>query len=377
MRSRERWEYLARAPSKAWDLLLKGRYDFDFDFMPIRVSGLSSTARANLVRAGLHIFHRRLRGWSWPLHMQVELTNYCNLRCPVCPVGSKDLTRPPQAMDVDLFERLMAEVGPYLLLVALWAWGEPLLHPQLERILQIARRYPMGILLSTNGQNLNDERVQQALLREPPTYLIVAIDGLTDETNARFRKGARLQPALDGVRRLAARKAATGARYPVLHCRFMVMEHNEHQLPELREFAAASQFDMVSIRTLSIIDSDERVHRSFVPKTAAWKAYAYTGGERVHRGDFICQHPWTFPTLFADGTVVSCDQDFNASQPYGTFGGETTFRSLWFGETAARIRQSVRDTPDKLSFCRNCPYADRETSSCTIGAYSLRSPSAQ
>jgi MoaA/NifB/PqqE/SkfB family radical SAM enzyme len=306
--------------------------------------------------------------------MQVELTNFCNLRCPVCPVGTKDLTRPPLAMEVGRFERLMAEVGPYLLVLALWAWGEPLLHPQLERILQIARQYPTATLLSTNGQNLDDERVQQALTRQPPTYLIVAIDGLCDETNARFRRGARLQPALDGVRRLAAWKAATGSPYPVLHCRFMVMEHNEHELPGLRDFAVAAGFDMVSIRSLSIIDSDEHAHRSFVPKATEWKAYAYAGEQRVRRSDFVCQHAWTFPTMLADGTLVACDQDFNGSQPYGVFGNDVSFRSLWFGETAARIRKRIRDTPQDFTFCRNCPYADRPISTCSIGGYSLRSP---
>jgi MoaA/NifB/PqqE/SkfB family radical SAM enzyme len=209
-------------------------------------------------------------------------------------------------------------------------------------------------------------------MREPPTYLIVAIDGLTDETNTRFRKGARLQPAMDGVRRLAAWKAATGSRYPVLHCRFMIMGHNEHELPRLRDFARAAQFDMVSLRTLSIIDSDEQAHRAFVPKDSAWRAYGYVGGERARREDFVCQRPWTFPAVFADGTVVSCEQDYNASLPFGVLGGDTTFRSLWFGTNAARIRKQIRDTPQDSSFCRNCPYADRETSSCSISGYALR-----
>ena len=46
-----------------------------------------------------------------PLHMQFELANYCNLRCPVCPTGSKSLNRPPVSMDAELFERIMDQVG--------------------------------------------------------------------------------------------------------------------------------------------------------------------------------------------------------------------------------------------------------------------------
>jgi MoaA/NifB/PqqE/SkfB family radical SAM enzyme len=372
LRRWERWEYLVRAPLKAWGLVTRGRYTLDYDFMPIEVSGMSLPARVNLLRAGLNLGYRRPRAWSWPFHMQVELTSYCNLRCPVCPVGAKELTRDPIPMAVDLFERLMVEAGPHLLTISLWAWGEPLLHPRLEQILRVARRYPAASLLSTNGQNLDDDRVQRALRQEPPTYLIVAIDGLTDETNSRFRIGAKLEPALEGVRQLAAWKKASGSQFPVLHCRFMVMEHNEHELPGLKDFAAGAGFDMVSVRTLSIIDADEGTHRSFVPKGSEWKAYSYSAGERKRRDDFVCQRAWTFPTVFADGTVVSCEQDYNGSAPFGVLSADSTFKSIWFGETASRIREQIRVAPRDFSFCCNCPYADRPVSSCSISGYSLR-----
>lgn len=61
----------------------------------------------------------------------------------------------------------------------------------------------MTTLLSTDGQNLDDREVLQALIRYPPTYLIVCIDGVTDETNSIFRVGAKISPALAGVRHLA------------------------------------------------------------------------------------------------------------------------------------------------------------------------------
>ncbi len=369
----ERWEYLARAPKIAWDLLARGEYAFTFDWMPIVVSGMPVAQRMNMVKAALNLAHRRLRPWSWPLNMQVELTSYCNLRCPVCPVGTKDLHRAPQAMDTRLFERLMSEVGPCLLTLALWAWGEPLLHPELEEILAIARRYPAATLLSTNGQNLNQERIQKALRNQPPAYLIVALDGLCDETNSQYRKGARLQPALEGVRALADWKRRTGSRLPVLHWRFLAMRHNEHELPRLRQFAADSGFDMVSIRTLSIIDSPEDPHRALVPESADLRAYAYQNGSRLGRRGFVCQHPFTYPAVLADGTVVACEQDYNGTQSFGRFSRETPFAELWFGKRAATIRKIIRDDPEQFSFCRNCPFADRPTSSCSIEGYRLAS----
>jgi radical SAM protein with 4Fe4S-binding SPASM domain len=277
-------------------------------------------------------------------------------------------------MAVDLFERVIDEVGPYLLTISLWAWGEPLLHPQLQRILHAVRKHDIAILLSTNGQNLDDERVIEALTKEPPTYLIVAIDGLTDETNSQFRVGAKLEPVLAGVRRIAEIKRSTGAQLPLLHMRFIVMKHNQHELPELQEFARRSGFDLLTVRTLSIIDTDsERTHRDLVPDLKELRAYDYSDGVRVSRDDFICQNPFWFPTVFADGTLEPCEQDFNAQQALGTLTEGVSFADLWFSDRAVRIRKIIRDNPDSLSFCVNCPYRDREGTDVSVQAHILNS----
>jgi MoaA/NifB/PqqE/SkfB family radical SAM enzyme len=362
---------LSRAPKIVSDLLFRRSYAFDFDYMPVRVSGMSAAQRMNLLRAGLNLGYRRLTPWSWPLNMQVELTSFCNLRCPVCPVGSGELHRPPLSMDPKLLESLLKEVGPYLLTLALWAWGEPLLHPELKECLRIAQPYPAATLLSTNGQNLDRDKVQEAIQAHPPTYLIVAIDGLCDETNSKFRQGAKLAPIMEGVKRLASWKASTGSRLPILHFRFIVMKHNEHELPRLREFAAELGFDMVSVRTLSTIDSDRDTHRDFVPESQEWRAYKYKNDQRVPLDDFICQHAFSYPSVLADGTVVSCDQDHNGSHPYGVFSRQRSFSGIWFGKEARQVRRTIRDSPCDFSFCRNCPFAHRPVSTCSIEGYQI------
>lgn len=142
---------------------------------------------------------------------------------------------------------MIDQVGPYLLTLTLWGWGESLLHPELGTILQSAATQPMVTLLSTNGQHLDNARAIEALTRHPPTFLIVAIDGLTDATNARLRVGAKLDPVLRAVRALADQKARTAQTFPILHMRFIAMKHNQHEIPQLAEFAAAHGFDQVAV----------------------------------------------------------------------------------------------------------------------------------
>ena len=134
MRRRERWEYVGSAPRIAWDAIARGRYRFTYDTMPMVVRGMSWPSRLNLMTASLNLLHRRLRPWSWPLHMQFELASSCELECPVCPAGIGALKRSTSAIDPELFEQVLREAGPYLLTLSLWAWGEPLHYKHLEKL---------------------------------------------------------------------------------------------------------------------------------------------------------------------------------------------------------------------------------------------------
>ena len=372
MRAQDRWNYLRRSAKLASDILLRGRYDFTYDLMPAQSLHMPVRKRLNLVRTGANLIHRRTHPWGWPVFIHVELVNYCNLRCVVCPTGTGGIDRAPAAIDPALFERLMNEIGPYLLTASLWGWGEPLLHPELADILRIAHNWGITTLISTNGQNLDDESVLQALVEYPPTYLIVCLDGLTNETLPVFRTGARLDPALAGVRRLAEMRRRKGSRLPVLHLRFIVMRHNEHEVPHLMEFAAGNGFDELTIRTLSIIDAPDDVHRQLMPEGEEYRAYGYTDGERIRRSDFMCEKAFIFPAVFADGTVVACDQDCNAQQPYGSIADGSSFGDLWWSRRAAEVRRTIRDNPESFSFCKNCPFKDRPVRDCSTRYVDLR-----
>jgi radical SAM protein with 4Fe4S-binding SPASM domain len=346
---------------------VQGRYDFDWDLMPIHSAHMPMTKRINLLKAGANLIYRRSHPWSWPIHMCVELTNYCNLKCKVCPIGNGNLDRKPVALDPSLFERLLNEVGPYLLTMSLWGWGEPLLHPHLADILRLTQNRGITTLISTNGQNLDNPAVLKALIDYPPTYLIVAIDGLTDETNSVYRVGAKMAPALAGVKLLTQMKRDKNQQFPNLHHRYIVMKHNEHELPQLKQFALDNHFDICTIRTLSIIDSpDEMNHQGLLPTDDRLKAYEYKNNVRIRRNDFTCEKAFTCPAVFADGTVVDCDQDFNARQSYGNLSQGQSFADIWWSERASKIRKTIREYMDRFSHCKNCPFKDRPVTDCSI-----------
>ncbi len=343
-------------------------YKYIFDTLPVTLHNITWEQRVNLLKYGLNRVEVAEQPYGYPLHMMVELTNYCDLKCPICPTGNGLLKRKPQFMDVDLFKKLWEELSPHILTALLWDWGEPLLHPEIKDILRIAHSTDTATMLSTNGQNLNKERVIEALLCYPPQYLIVAIDGLTDETNSKYRIDAKLEPILEGVKQLAIRRYY---KYPILHMRYIVMKHNEHELPRLAEFARKNYFDSYSLRTLSIIDDKDTVHKTMKPEGVSYQAYKYKDDERIPVKDFMCDKIITFPAITVERKVLACDQDYNATVSYGNL-KDWSFKHIWFGDKAKEIRHNILTNMNQYSFCRNCCFKDRTIETCSVEYHDLK-----
>lgn len=80
----------------------------------------------------------------------LEISNKCNLNCPFCayPKGN-------DFMDLNNINNYLDQIKPYCNYVYLHILGEPLLHPDIEKILQLLDEKDMQLQLVTNGVLLN------------------------------------------------------------------------------------------------------------------------------------------------------------------------------------------------------------------------------
>lgn len=87
----------------------------------------------------------------------IEITNRCNYHCSFC----YDTRRPGKFMSPEEFGFIVKKIHPYTDYIYLHVLGEPLLHPHLAQMLQIAAETGLKVNLTTNGSLLQK---QQALL---------------------------------------------------------------------------------------------------------------------------------------------------------------------------------------------------------------------
>ncbi len=88
----------------------------------------------------------------------VEITNICNLHCSFCPGTS----RSKEFMPIERFETIADKLAGKTRYLYLHVLGEPLLHPRLGEIIDIAGRYGFKVCITTNGTLLT--KVQDVLL---------------------------------------------------------------------------------------------------------------------------------------------------------------------------------------------------------------------
>ena len=83
----------------------------------------------------------------------IEITNSCNLNCSFCNNNRRD----KKFMPIEQFEYIINQIKPYTNYVYLHVKGEPLLHPQLEKILKICSSNRMQVNITTNGTLLKQK----------------------------------------------------------------------------------------------------------------------------------------------------------------------------------------------------------------------------
>jgi len=90
----------------------------------------------------------------------IEITNVCNLNCNFCPKTS----RTPEYMSESLYKKAIDESKQLAEEITLHVMGEPLLHPEIEKIINYAKEKDVKINLTTNGTLI--EKYQTILLNK-------------------------------------------------------------------------------------------------------------------------------------------------------------------------------------------------------------------
>lgn len=308
-----------------------------------------------------------------PGELYLEVTNRCNLRCRTCPqyFGMDERFHTLE------WERFIAITDQFASLrrVVLHGIGEPLLNPNLGRMIRHLKERGAYVLFNSNGLLLRGAKARD-LAASGLDELRVSIDGGTAETYQKVRGVDGFDRILGNLRRFAALQRDLAVSTPRVSLWVTGMKTTIGDLPQLVRVAAAGGVREVYLQRLvfsgrGLASEDEALYGRADAADEAAAAEALhlaaelgvalrgsgelgprpgddedrpAAGAAPWRG---CHRPWRLMYITANGNVLPCCMAPFMAVPYqGIVLGNvnaTPVTEVWNGERYRAWRSSMLD----------------------------------
>lgn len=306
---------------------------------------LASWQLSRVTRKAIH--------WGMPMTLSVEPTTACNLRCPECPSGLRSFSRPTGNLTEDLFRNIIDQTFKDLVFLIFYFQGEPFIHPFFLNMVSYARKKGIYTITSTNGHFLSPDNCRKTVAAGLDE-LIISVDGTTQETYELYRKEGKLDVVLQGVRNLAACKKELKSVTPRIVIQFLVVRHNEHQVPQILALAKETGADAVSLKTAQIYDFEGG--SPLIPENKKYSRY-----KQMDDGKWAIKNPlnnrcwklWHAGVITWDGRVVPCCFDKDARYEMGRI-QQKPIAEIWRDLPYRTFRQRLVKGRKDIDICRNC-----------------------
>ena len=267
----------------------------------------------------------------------LEISNICNLNCAFCPKTK----RAPRRMSASEFSSIAGKLRPYSDFIYFHVMGEPLCHPDLEKLLDVAGAEGFKVIITTNGTLLGKRG--DVLLSHPAVHKVNLSLHAFEANDIPMSFDDYIGSCLEFA------KSAEGKRIVVLR---LWNEGGENELNE------------------KIIDKIKRKFADWVCEKHGIRIgdriYLENGDKfewpdlaAVDEGDnLFCYGLCDQIGILADGTVVPCCLDHEGDIALGNI-FETDMEEILASERATAIYEGFKNHRATEELCRKCGYARR------------------
>ena len=260
----------------------------------------------------------------------VELTNRCNLRCGMCPMG--DLGRDEGDMPWWLVEKVAADLRQEGVRVSwLHEMGEPLLYPRLADAIEL---FP-GCSVSTNVMML-DADYGRELLDTSLRRIRLCVDTINPEVYPQVRRGGRFETVVENIRTFL--ELSKGHAMQVEIQRMISLQTSQESVRDFEEFFHLARYPQARIieKTCEGLDTSDETdfHESY---------YGCFQG-----------YPFRWFVVLADGRVTHCCYDYDGSQSIGDLKNQSVREILTSGASERLMEAFKAQDWQTLPRCGEC-----------------------
>jgi len=323
-----------------------------------------------IAKRTLNLLHSRPKGWQsllfntamakarrvgplmMPVHVSIEPTNACNLECPVCETGNGSMSRATGLMRFESFTHLIDQIAPHTSVLMFYFMGEPFLNKQAYEMIRYARQKDIYVESCTNGDFIDPDGVIYSDINN----ISFQLGGMTQSSHEIYRiRGnlARVQTNL--IRLIEARKKSPGSNVKI-EAGFVVMKHNEHEVPEFVRWAKEIGVDRANVIDPCVRTIEEG--KTLLPEDRRYWFYdeeAFKQGilKPKHLPDNECTWIWNSVMINWDGSVVPCCRDTNGKHIFGNV-FEKPLTEIWNSKEVKSFRRKIVTDQGRVDICKLC-----------------------
>lgn len=258
----------------------------------------------------------------------IDPATICNLRCPFCPTGTGTLKMPRRMMNLDEFKIILDKLV-FVRQLTLHNWGEPLLNPALPDMIRYAKNKGKSVCFDTNlALPLKKEQIE-ALVSSGLDEMTVSLDGASQETYEKYRRGGQFEQVIGNLQLLVEAKKLLGLATPLVTWKFIVNRFNEPEIEKARQMARelGVLFNLASMG----------IPAELQPTWAPHAAYRLIKKKGISYPRSICIWMFRFIVVSSDGSVLPCCVVHDSQYSYGNLLIQD-FEEIWNGPQYRRSR---------------------------------------
>jgi radical SAM protein with 4Fe4S-binding SPASM domain len=276
---------------------------------------------------------------DFPLHLDIETTNICNLKCPMCPrtvLVERGEFAELGMMTRDEFASIIDQgVAHGVRSVKMNYLGEPMGHKDVVWQVRYAKQKGVLDVMMNSNASLLTVKKGQDLLEAGLDNLFISFDAISPDLYADRRVGTTIGRVIDNVYNFIKLKKA---KYPHVQVRVSMVMYDD---PKWRE-----QFEGLKIMWRDLVDAvgfgfyTERDHD--------------VNGEYPEVPGFWCAQPFRRMFLKYCGNVTICCFDDKDETILGNW-RKQKLHDIWNGDQYKEIRRlHATGNYYKMAMCRKC-----------------------
>lgn len=312
----------------------------------------------NLARIEAEYRLRREVLTGMPYLYFVDVCNYCNLHCPLCPSALDLFGRKRGMMTLERYTTVLDNIAPYAFEVNLHNWGEPFLNPDIFGIIETTHARNVSSNISSNLNSLDASQARD-VVASGLEYLVVSLDGATPDVYRHYRVGGDLDRVLSTLRAIVSAKRELHSATPVIEWQFLVMRHNEHEMEAARRLASEIGVDVVRFSSAGMpFDrlTDAKMAEPWMPRSAQYRDFdpARLGPECRSFDARHCHYLYRSMTISPDSSVSPCCVIHASADDFGALGADG-LAGVWNNDAYRSARSLFAGTGDGAgTACSRC-----------------------